>query len=129
MSRFRILLATVGLGLAASAAGAQEQGAFPRWSPEPAAVSSSPLLPVGDSVRTRVGYHHWVGAAIGGGIGAVAGLLLGVAVRYSCSDCPSDPSLATTSLATAGLVGAFGFLVGLASPKYRWVVDSTAHSP
>lgn len=59
----------------------------------------------------------------------MAGLLLGVAARFSCRDCPSDPSLAATSLTTAGVMGAFGFLVGLASPKYRWVVDSAAHSP
>jgi hypothetical protein len=72
-----------------------------------------------DSVRQKVGYHHWKGAAIGGGLGAVAGLVLGLAARVSCSDC--DPSIAATSLTVAGLGGAFGFLVGLASPKYEWV--------
>ncbi|HEX6433250.1 MAG TPA: hypothetical protein VFZ87_03380 [Gemmatimonadales bacterium] len=80
-------------------------------------------------MRTKVGYHHWEGAATGSGVGAVAGLLIGLAGRYGCSDCPSDPSLATISLATAGLGGAFGFLVGLASPKYRWVAKGAVHSP
>jgi hypothetical protein len=71
-----------------------------------------------DSVRQKVGYHHWKGAAIGGGLGALAGLIL--ALAPGCSDC-DDPSVAATSLAGAGLGGAFGFLVGLASPKYEWV--------
>jgi hypothetical protein len=84
---------------------------------------------VGDSVRQKVGYRHWEGAAIGGGAGAVIGLLLGLGVRYSCSDCSGDPSIAATSLMSAGVVGAFGFLVGLASPKYRWLPDSAAHEP
>jgi hypothetical protein len=119
MKRLCYLLATVAaLSLLPARANAQEQRAFPSWSPEGR-----------DSVRQKVGYRHWEGAAVGAGAGAVVGLVLGFAVRYSCSDCSSDPSLAATSLATAGLVGAFGFLVGLASPKYRWIADTVTHAP
>jgi hypothetical protein len=27
------------------------------------------------------------------------------------------------------VVGAFGFLVSLASPKYRWMADTAVHAP
>jgi hypothetical protein len=80
-----------------------------------------------DSVRQKVGYHHWKGAVIGGGLGAVAGLVLALAARRSCTHC--DPNIAATGLAGAGLGGAFGFLVGLASPKYEWVPSPAVKDP
>jgi hypothetical protein len=106
------------LGVLPINASAQEQRAFASWSPEGT-----------DSVRKKVGYRHWEGAAIGAGAGAIAGLLLYLVVENSCRDCPSDPSMPSTSLMTAGVGGAFGFLVGLASPKYRWVADTAVHAP
>jgi hypothetical protein len=44
-----------------------------------------------------------------------------VVAPTQCSDCTSTDSdvLEVTALG-AGLGGAFGFLVGAASPKYRW---------
>ena len=79
-----------------------------------------PAIP--DSVRRRVGYHHWKGGAIGTAVGAVGGLFLGMAAGGQCDDCSSTkPPLVVTTVAGAGLVGAFGFLVGLASPRYCWV--------
>jgi hypothetical protein len=48
-------------------------------------------------------------------------MLLALAAKGSCYDCASnDPSVATVSAAGAGLGGAFGFLVGLATPRYEW---------
>lgn len=75
-----------------------------------------------DSVRRRVGYQHWKGGAIGAGLGALGGLALALAARGRCSDCSSDDvPVGKVTLVGAGLGGAFGFLVGLASPKYRSV--------
>jgi hypothetical protein len=89
--------------------------------PPRAAVSPAAVV-IPDSIRQRVGYQHWKGAAIGGGLGALAGLALALAAHGQCSDCPSDsPNVGTVTLAGAGLGGALGFLVGLASPRYRWV--------
>ena len=88
----------------------------------PHAVAMSAAVAIPDSIRQRVGYQHWKGAAIGGGLGALAGLALALAAHGQCSDCPSDsPNVGTVTLAGAGLGGALGFLVGLASPRYRWV--------
>lgn len=62
-------LATVVLGLLVGRAEAQESRAFSGWSLEqsvpaaPSAPSPSYLFPVSDSVRTKVGYHHWEGAS------------------------------------------------------------------
>jgi hypothetical protein len=103
----------------------QETIALARWPAQPV-VSTSPAVPawagVPDSVRRKVGYHHWTGAAIGGGVGGVTALVLALAARGSCADCPSGyPNVPAAGLVGAGLGGAFGFLVGLASPKYAWV--------
>jgi hypothetical protein len=88
--------------------------------PHGAALPAALVIP--DSIRQRVGYQHWKGAAIGGGLGALAGLALALAAHGQCSDCSSDsPQVGTVTLAGAGLGGALGFLVGLASPRYRWV--------
>ena len=68
---------------------------------------SMPLTP--DSTRRLVGYQHWKGAATGATSGALLGALLGLR---------AGSDVAKASLVTAGLGGAFGFLIGLASPKY-----------
>ena len=82
------------------------------------------LVTVPDSIRQRVGYQHWKGAAIGGGLGALAGLVLALTAHGNCSDCTSDTApIGKVTLAGAGLGSAFGFLVGLASPRHRWVKD------
>lgn len=73
-----------------------------------------------DSVRQKVGYQHWKGGAIGGALGAVAGLLLSE-FPVGCRGCSAtDSEVVRTTLIGAGLAGAFGFLVGAASPKYKW---------
>ncbi len=83
---------------------------------EPA--DSMQLIP--DSTRRVVGYQHWKGAVIGATGGALIGALLGSRVLSRCSDCDmTDSDVLKASLVTAGLGGAFGFLVGLASPKYE----------
>ena len=133
MTRFALLVTGItALGLAPVSADAQERHAFVSWSaetPTTPGLSSARVLEPTDSVRQKVGYRHWEGAAIGGGVGAVAGLLLALAARRGCSDCPSDPSVASTTFVSAGVVGAFGFLVGLASPKYRWVPNTAVPAP
>jgi hypothetical protein len=83
-----------------------------------ASPDSTALIP--DSTRRLVGYQHWKGAAIGAGSGALVGALLGLRARTGCSDCNMTGSdVVKASLVTAGLGGAFGFLIGLASPKYQ----------
>lgn len=90
--------------------------------PTPQAVA------IPDSVQKKVGYQHWKGAAIGGTLGAVGGVVLAKLARGACSDCPSnDPSVLEVGFVGAGLGGAFGFLVGAASPKYRWVRTDAAN--
>ncbi len=94
----------------------------PRISVQPVARPMESLVAVPDSVRERVGYQHWKGAAIGGGVGPLGGLVLALAAHGQCADCTSNtPPIAKTTLVGAGLGGAFGFLVGLASPCYRRV--------
>ena len=84
----------------------------------PLMPDSIPLIP--DSTRHLVGYQHWKGAAIGATSGALLGALLGLRARTGCSDCNMTGSdVVKASLVTAGLGSAFGFLVGLASPKYQ----------
>lgn len=83
-----------------------------------------------DSVRKKVGYQHWRGAAIGVAAGAVGALLLAAIVPSRCADCGLEPNNFKVGLVGAGLGGAFGFLVGAASPKYSWVPsDSTTTDP
>ena len=90
--------------------------------PAPQAVS------IPDSVRKKVGYQHWRGAAICGAAGAVGGVLLALLARGQCSDCgANDPRVPEVGVVGAGLGGAFGFLVGAASPKYRWVPIEAEH--
>ena len=107
------------------------QEAYPQDSPqhfetthEPAEQPELPArhaVEIPDSARKKVGYQHWKGAAIGTVAGA-AGLALLTAVAGSgCYDCGLEQDVFKTALLGAGLGGAFGFLVGAASPKYRWV--------
>ena len=100
----------------------------PRLTPAITARTAGALNPdrravaIPDSVRMKVGYQHWKGGAIGGAVGALAGLMLGLVAGHTCDDCGSHDSPALIgSLAGAGLVGSFGFLVGAATPRYRWV--------
>lgn len=91
--------------------------------PSPNQVSAvEPLHPslIPDSTRRRVGYHHWKGAAIGAGGGALLMALLYLSVGDSCYDCEGGRShFLEAELVGAGVGGALGFLVGLGSPKYE----------
>jgi hypothetical protein len=118
----RALLIVAGLGLAwPEIVSSQALATFEtEGSSPPARELSQTAVSVPDSVRLKVGYQHWKGAAIGGALGAVTGLVLS-ALPVGCSDCSSTDSEAVkATLAGAGLAGAFGFLVGAASPKYKW---------
>ncbi len=98
--------------------------AFESWRPPTpgTAQPASTLVTVPDSVRRPVGYQHWKYAAIGSGVGLVAGLLLSTQLSDACSDCdPGAPLFVTLSGLGAGAGGVLGFLVGLATPKYAWV--------
>jgi hypothetical protein len=88
----------------------------------PALRPTPQAIAIPDSVRKKVGYQHWKGAAIGGAVGALGGVLLEALAHTECVDCTSNHHHTLKAGAIgAGLVGAFGFLVGAASPKYRWV--------
>jgi hypothetical protein len=129
MLRLSILLMTMTWLGAPASAGAQELRAFARAVRAPSTVPA-PSVRLPDSVRIKVGYHHWKGGAIGAGIGAAAGLLVAYAAHDSCQDCSSSgPATSTTTLVGAGLGGVFGFIVGLASPKYAWVPAPTGPEP
>jgi hypothetical protein len=117
-----VLATTLSLTVITSAA-AQKQVSFERWAASyPAVVSTGPLSPnTADSVRRKVGYYHWKGAAIGAGVGAVVGTVLAFGVAGRCSDCTvTTKDRAQAALLMTGISSAFGFLVGLASPKYVW---------
>ena len=92
------------------------------WTSLSAPLHLTPLASVPDSIRRKTGYQHWKGAAIGGSLGALGGLGLALLAHGQCSDCsPDTPPIGEVTLVGAGLGGVFGFLVGLASPRYRWV--------
>jgi hypothetical protein len=92
------------------------------WTSLSAPRHLTPLASVPDSIRRKTGYQHWKGAAIGGSLGAQGGLGLALLAHGQCTDCSSDtPPIGEVTLVGAGLGGVFGFLVGLASPRYRWV--------
>ena len=110
-------------------AAAQQQVSFSQWAaPLPGITSAGPsgaTLP--DSIRRKVGYQHWKGAAIGAGVGAVVGSLLAFGVPGGCSDCTiTTGDRAQAALVVTGASSVFGFLVGLASPKYVWEVPLEA---
>jgi hypothetical protein len=122
-----VTLCLAGVGSVA----AQQQVSFSQWvAPWPTVVSagrSGATLP--DSLRRKVGYQHWKGAAIGAGGGAVLGTLLAFGLGVGCADCTLttwDRTQAALLVTGAGSV--FGFLVGLASPKYVWEAPLEAPS-
>jgi hypothetical protein len=117
------LLITASLGSAWPASGNPQQAmtTFPSEGDPPplAGELSQTAVTVPDSVRQKVGYQHWKGGIIGGALGAAAGLLL--SKFPGCSDCSvTDSDVVRATFIGAGLGGAFGFLVGAASPKYKW---------
>jgi hypothetical protein len=114
-----VTLCVAGFGSAA----AQQQAGFSRWTAPPLAVTArhAPTLTLPDSVRQKVGYQHWKGAAIGAGVGAVLGSVLAFGLAGQCDDCTQTTWHRTRgALVITGASSAFGFLVGLASPKYAW---------
>ena len=125
-----VLLATTLSLTAVASAVAQQQVSFERWAaaPFPSVISGDlSHTSVTDSVRRKVGYHHWNGAAIGAGVGAVLGTVFAFGVAGRCADCSTTTGdRAQAALLVTGLSGAFGFLVGLASPKYVWEVPDEA---
>ena len=91
------------------------------------ALPAPALIAVPDSTRVRSGYQHWrgagLGAVLGAGLGALTGAIAGGIT--SCDDCSQQPTAGRGAL-YGGLVGAgvgsiLGFVVGLSSPKYRWI--------
>jgi hypothetical protein len=114
----------VGLAVSSPALAQRSADAAPaiRIAVQPAPGTVSRLFHVPDSIRQRAGYQHWKGGAIGGGLGALGGLLLALAAHGQCADCSSDTApVGKVTLIGAGLGGVFGFLVGSATPRYRWV--------
>ncbi len=115
----------VALGLVGAAAGGGLGYLVGRFSPKVAAVTplaADSLRPslIPDSTRRKVGYRHWKGAAIGSGAGAVLGALLALTASGNCSDCNvTEADYLKATLVSAGVGGVFGFLVGVASPKYE----------
>jgi hypothetical protein len=115
-----LLAATLSFAAVGSAA-AQHQVSFGEWAaPWRVHTTGHPAgaaLP--DSSRRKAGYQHWKGAAIGTAAGAVLGTVLAFGVAGECDDCTLttwDRAQAALLVTAAGTV--FGFLVGLASPKY-----------
>jgi hypothetical protein len=80
-----------------------------------------------DSVRLRIGYQHWRGAAIGTGVGAVLGGALALVGGSGCADCTITTwDRARAALVVTGAGGVLGFLAGLSSPRYVWVQPGDA---
>ena len=102
---------------------AQRQVSFSHWAGPPLALPlprPTAVVPA-DSVRQKVGYQHWKGAAIGAGVGAVLGSALAFGLAGECDDCTvTSWDRAQGALLITGASSAFGFLVGLASPRYAW---------
>jgi hypothetical protein len=116
------------LGLSGAAIGGGLGYLVGRLSPKresPLVTSGEPSpSPAGipDSVRLRVGYQHWRGAAIGTGIGAALGGVLALVGGAGCADCTvTTADRAKVALVVTGAGGLVGFLVGLGSPRYVWV--------
>jgi hypothetical protein len=108
---------------------AQQQASFTRWSvPGPPLTSEGlPGAMLPDSVRRTVGYQHWRGAAIGGGVGAALGSAFAFGLAGRCADCTvSTWERVQAALLLTGAGGVLGFLGGLASPKYAWEAQPDA---
>jgi hypothetical protein len=117
-----ILVIALGATLSKSAT-AQRQVRFDRWAVPALAPLSRRSLGVSlpDSVRQKVGYQHWKGAAIGAGVGALLASVLVFGVAGECDDCTENRwARGEAALLITGASGAFGFLVGLATPRYAW---------
>jgi hypothetical protein len=121
----------VGLGVAGAVLGGGLGYLVGRLSPKRAPrvepdFPPAELVGVPDSVRKRTGYQHWRGGAIGFAAGGALGALLGAALGNGCSDCSTAAGgrVFATALAGAGAGGVLGFLAGLASPKYVWVLST-----
>jgi hypothetical protein len=126
----------IALGLAGAALGGGLGYLVGRFSPKrpppiEADLPSLDLVGVPDSVRTRTGYQHWrggaIGLAIGGALGALTGAIGGGVAQ--CDDCSRQPTAGNGAL-TLGFIGAgaggvLGFLAGLSSPKYAWIPRGT----
>ncbi len=125
--------ALVALGILALSSGKlhgqQHSQTFASWQSGDLRPSFLPgaTVPGPDSVRVRVGYQHWRGAALGGGIGLVVGALAGaiIVANTECDDCSDEVTPGEGAL-VVGTVGAgagvvLGFLAGLTSAKYAWV--------
>jgi hypothetical protein len=112
-----------------TSATAQRQVSFSRWA-GPTLAAPSPRssgAALADSLRQKVGYQHWNGAAIGAGVGAVLGSALAFGLAGKCADCTVTTwDRAQGALLITGASSAFGFLVGLASPRYAW---KPSHAP
>jgi hypothetical protein len=126
MTRFSAVLLSAGIcfaaGMPAYAQQAPKHAAPPGPTDQSAPSASIPGATIPDSIRQRVGYQHWKGAAIGGGLGALGGFVLALGAGGQCDDCSSDTApIGKVTLIGAGIGSALGFLVGLASPRYRWV--------
>jgi hypothetical protein len=85
-------------------------------------IPMADMVGVPDSVRTRIGYQHWKGGAIGLAAGAALGALTAARLGDGCNDCleSGGSGVLTLSLAGAGAGSVLGFLIGLATPKYVW---------
>jgi hypothetical protein len=114
---FRLLIPALSLVLwLAAPERARAQAADRATAPTPAAVA------IPDSVRKQVGYYHLEGTLIGGLFGGLIGVGIGSALDGECSDCLSqDNSVAESGLLAAGAGAILGFLIGVSSPKRKWV--------
>jgi hypothetical protein len=121
------------LGLSGAAVGSGLGYLVGRLSPKrpsPLIILREPLqnpASIPDSVRLRVGYQHWEGAAIGTGVGVVLGGVLALVAGAGCSDCTITTwDRAQAALVVTGAGGLLGFLAGLSSPRYVWVQPGDA---
>lgn len=113
----------VAVGLVGAALGGGLGYLVGRFSPKPPPGSlpaaESLLAPVTPE-RKPVGYHHWEGAAIGAGGGALLIALLYLSAGDSCSDCEGGRSyFLEAELIGAAVGGTLGFLIGLGTPKFE----------
>ena len=70
----------------------------------PSSVPQKNLQLIPDSIRRKVGYQHWKGGAIGGSVGALAGLVVSLVAPKHCDDCTStDSAVPEATLIGAGL--------------------------